>query len=168
MKRTERGIVRDQPGGNRRQGRRFSISFGIRDSRQKRSTLFASALADCRDDIAERSLHTFDHRPATLLARSAYGVEESLTRALDPDCLFTLIRHHHPRINQGIHHKQAGQLFYALAFSTKVSTAAARTFAVVEVRGFPYRTREPFCVISLLNRLCLSYRCGSRRVRLNF
>lgn len=30
---------------------------------------------------------------------------------LDPDRLLTLIRHHHPRINQGTHHWQAGQLF---------------------------------------------------------
>ena len=50
--------------------------------------------------ISQHFTLSVTNRPP-LLARSANGVEESLTRALDPDRLFTLIRHHHPRINQG-------------------------------------------------------------------
>lgn len=70
--------------------------------------------------ISQHFTLSVTNRPP-LLARSANGVEESLTRALDPDRLFTLIRHHHPRINQGIHHKQAGQLFHARSLSAEWS-----------------------------------------------
>lgn len=47
---------------------------------------------------------------------------------LDPDRLLTLIRHHHPRINQGIHHWQAGQLFCAKGVRPRLQQAVvART-----------------------------------------
>jgi len=61
---------------------------------------------------------------------------------LDPDRLLTLIRHHHPRINQGIHHWQAGQLFYARAhFCVPPEMPVGKRSAVVAFRGFPYGWR---------------------------
>jgi hypothetical protein len=93
------------------------------------------------------------NRPS-LLARSANGVEESLTRALDPDRLFTLIRHHHPRINQGTHHKQAGQLFcvWTMTFgrSTRFREAPIEHFSAVlnaDCRDYGFRAE---CFIYLL------------------
>lgn len=133
-----------------------------------RSTL----ILNCR--AAPRNSHNFTlsitNRPP-LLARSAYGVEESLTRALDPDRLFTLIRHHHPRINQGTHHKQAGQLFYARRRGdiSVCHLRCLRDNAALLLRFVASRTvRFAIWPDSAVEQLCLSQLCQARRALFMF
>ena len=77
--RTRRGIVRDQPGGNRRQGRRSFNFVCVRCS-------MLIPIVESYGGFAQSFTLSIANRPP-LLARSVNGVEESLTRALDPDRL---------------------------------------------------------------------------------